>query len=102
MTEQVKIGTYTGDGSAQNISLGWIPDHVEVWNATDGDAGWTWFNGMADGTAIAHASGPVTLASNGITTYAGAEGGATEGFTIGTGLSESGDTFYYRATRNAG
>lgn len=33
----VKHGVVVGNGAALNISLGWIPDSVELYNATDGD-----------------------------------------------------------------
>ncbi len=32
-----KTGFLVGDGAAQNVELGWIPDRVEVINVTDGD-----------------------------------------------------------------
>jgi hypothetical protein len=40
MTAQVKVGYVNGTGSAINVSLGWIPDHVKVINLTDGDDYW--------------------------------------------------------------
>lgn len=35
--EMVRTGEEVGTGAALNIELGWIPDRVEVYNATDGD-----------------------------------------------------------------
>jgi hypothetical protein len=35
--ETFKSGATVGNGAAINIELGWIPDYVEVYNATDGD-----------------------------------------------------------------
>ena len=32
-----KSGYIHGTGSALNVSLGWVPNMVEIWNATDGD-----------------------------------------------------------------
>lgn len=32
-----KSGEEVGNGAAINVELGWIPDRVEVYNATDGD-----------------------------------------------------------------
>ena len=96
----IKVGSYTGDTAAQNISVGFIPDYVKVWNATDGDTSWEWFNGMGAGDAlksIIHADTQFSLlTSNGIDTYAGSAT-AAEGFTIGTDMSESAEVFRYIA-----
>lgn len=35
--ESFKSGFAVGNGAAINVELGWIPDRVEVYNATDGD-----------------------------------------------------------------
>lgn len=35
--EQVKTGRVMGTGAAINVSLGWVPDRVEIINLTDGD-----------------------------------------------------------------
>jgi len=35
--ESFKSGEVVGNGAAINVELGWIPDRVEVYNATDGD-----------------------------------------------------------------
>lgn len=35
--ETIRTGILVGTGAAINVELGWIPDFVEVWNATDGD-----------------------------------------------------------------
>lgn len=35
--ESFKSGEAVGNGAAINVELGWIPDRVEVYNATDGD-----------------------------------------------------------------
>jgi hypothetical protein len=37
MTAQFKSGVTVGNGAAINIELGWVPDVVQVYNATDGD-----------------------------------------------------------------
>lgn len=101
---RVKVGNYTGTGAAINIPLGWTPDYIHVWNATDGDASWDWFNGLGSGDVLAtanHASTQQSLVtSNGIDLYAGsaAPGSeAAEGFTVGTALSESTKVFRYIA-----
>lgn len=33
----IDAGVEVGNGAAINVSLGWIPDHVRLFNATDGD-----------------------------------------------------------------
>lgn len=35
--EIFRTGEVVGNGAAINIELGWVPDRVEVYNATDGD-----------------------------------------------------------------
>jgi hypothetical protein len=37
MKGMVKMGYLVGNGAAQNVELGWIPDLVIITNATDGD-----------------------------------------------------------------
>lgn len=37
MQGKIAEGWLVGDGAAQNVSLGWYPTRVEVWNMTDGD-----------------------------------------------------------------
>lgn len=95
---RVVHGTYTGDGAAQNISLGFKPTKVVVENVTDGDECWSWYYGMTAAHALKIASdGTKTrITSNGISQYAGSTSAAA-GFTIGTALSESGKTFAYEA-----
>lgn len=104
MAAEVKIGSYTGTGAAINIELGFIPDHLEIYNATDGDASWRWFAGMAAGNALAlanHASAQQSLiTSNGVTAYAPANYAGKQGFTVGSAISESAKVFRYVATRN--
>lgn len=100
MPANIAIGTYTGDGSAQTIQLGFVPQWVEIVNDTDQDAFWVWSENMADGTA-ANVSTGATLAANGVTPYSGVAAGNSKGFTIGSGLSESGKSFTYKAVRAA-
>lgn len=113
MAAEIKVGTYEGTGAAINIELGFIPDHVRIVNTEDGDAAWEWFKGMTDGHAVAYAAivdngttgnaaiAPIT--SNGVSELAGDRiTPRRPGFTVGTAISESGKTFRYTATRNAG
>ncbi|SKB32392.1 hypothetical protein [Sphingopyxis flava] len=103
MANGFKAGSYTGTGAAITIELGWVPDFVIVWNATDGDARWEWFNGMgaADALAIAnHDSTQLSLiTSNGIDAFTGTAGDKSAGFTVGSALSESAKVFRYAAFR---
>lgn len=99
MAEQVRIGTVTGTGAAITVSLGWIPDYVKVVNVTDGDITDEWFTGMTASTAISTAAAVAPRSSNGISTFAGSSA-AAPGFTLGTGISESGKTLSYIAIRN--
>lgn len=102
MAQSIKVGTYEGTGAAINIELGWIPDHVRILNSEDGDAGWNWFAGMADGTAIAEGAALAALGSNGVTPLAGDRlTPLRAGFTVGTSLSEIGKTHYYVAMRSS-
>jgi hypothetical protein len=107
MHAQFKAGTYTGNTAAQNISLGWVPDYVVIWNATDGDEKWEWFSGMASPSALKSANHDTAqhslITSNSISSYAGSSTPGSEvapGFTIGTALSESAKVFRYAAYRN--
>lgn len=97
---RVAVGTYTGNTAAQNISLGFTPTYVKVWNATDGDTSWEWFSGLGAGDAlksINHADTQFSLlTSNGIDAYAGSSS-ASKGFTVGTDLAENAKVFRYIA-----
>lgn len=105
-----KIGSYTGTGAAITNSIGFVPDHIIIYNATDGDERWEWFAGMADASALWSRSvtdnattGNASMSlitTNGVSAYNGSLS-AAKGFTIGTALSENGKTFRFKATRNA-
>lgn len=96
----VKIGTYTGTGAAINVSLGFTPGYILIWNVTDGDSSWEWFNGLGAADALQSVNNASTqfslITSNGIDLYAGSST-AAEGFTVGTSLSESTKVFRYLA-----
>lgn len=99
MAGEIKTGTYEGTGAAINIELGFVPDYIRILNVEDGDAGWTWFKGMANGTAVGEGTALSSVASNGVSEYAGTLS-TRKGFTVGTAISESGKTFRYVAMRN--
>lgn len=105
MVGQIKVDSYTGNGAAQNISIGFVPDFILLLNATDGDVAGMWFNGMAAGTSVdfataAQSTATIANAADGITAFAGTRGGAGAGFTVGTDYSESGKVFRYVAIAN--
>jgi len=101
MSAEVRIGLYVGTGAAITVDLGFIPDYVLVENATDGDANWKWFSGMADASALQQiAAGTKTLiVANGITPDLGSVTSPL-GITFGSALSEATKTFRYVAMRN--
>lgn len=96
MATSIKAGSYTGTGAVINVSVGFEPDFVLLFNATDGDVAAIWFNGMAAGTAGDIAAAVATNAADGITLYTGSTT-AAPGFTVGTDYSESAKVFYYIA-----
>lgn len=104
MAENVVIGSYTGNGAAINIELGFIPEYVLIENATDGDANWKWFAGMAAGSALQQvAAGAKSLiTANGVSPLPGDRTTPRrEGFTVGTVLSETGKVHRYLAMRSS-
>jgi hypothetical protein len=101
MKPNLIIGTYTGNGAAQNIELGFVPDWVRIVNVTDGTNETEWFNGMAaaSGIATVAAAGPVLDASNQVTAFAGSTS-AKAGFTAGTDISVNAKVYRFVAARN--
>ncbi len=97
MKGQTKIGTYTGNGAVQNISIGFVPDFLFIVNATDGDIVHMWFAGMPAGSSVDIGAAVVANPDNAITAYAGTRGGVGEGFTVGTDASETGKVYRYFA-----
>ena len=110
----VIVGSVAGTGAALNVSLGFVPSYVKVFNPNDAGSlfpSMEWFNGMAtasgfkslksvDSGATGNASSNY-VTTNGITAYAGVSGGAGAGFTIGadTDLNVSAETVFYIAIR---
>lgn len=81
--------TYTGTGAAVSVTLGFKPQFVMIWNVTDGDDLWFHIQGMTDATSI-KINTAVAAGTNGVTL-------SSTGFSVGTDISESGDTFRYLA-----
>lgn len=109
MNPNIRTGTFTGNGAAQHIVLGFVPDYVRVINITDGTHAFEWFKGMAAGNAFQNANhGTVqnsVITSNGITAYPGQqqtspETGQGAGFTVGTAISVNAKVYRYVAIRN--
>lgn len=101
MIQNTITGTVTGNGAAQNISIGFIPDSVVIANVTDGTVIDFWWEGMTAATSIQVDMAAATRAApNGISTYAGSDT-AAPGFTIGAGISANGKVLRYTATRRS-
>ena len=103
----IAIGKWTGNGSAKNVSIGFVPDYVRVINATDGDIAYEWFRGMGADDAFQgtnHADTQFSIiTSNGISTYAGSDtvgSEASPGFAVGATFNEADKVFRFVAMRN--
>jgi hypothetical protein len=101
MKGQFATGTQDGTGAAIDISCGFTPMRVTVFNVETGLSMLTWTDTMAaDKGVLQDTAGVLSyLASGGITLYAGVEAGATEGFTIGTeaDINTSGEALHWCA-----
>jgi len=94
--ESFKSGETVGNGAAINVELGWIPDRVEVYNATDGDIVTVGFpnrmvipfsgggtNEIAAGDTITGATSGATAIIEEVLLYSGSwAGGDAAGFFI--------------------
>ena len=100
---EVKVGSYTGTAATIQISLGFVPTYVRIWNETDGNESWEWFDGMPAGSALYsknHASEQFAkILANGVSEFAGTEAGVAKGFAVGTAISADAKTFRYLALR---
>lgn len=92
-------GTHTGDGNAKNVSIGFKPKKVMVYNITDGIS-WEWTDTMAAAKGVKVTNDGTTTyeASNGISHYAGSTT-ASEGFTLGTGVNLNAKELHWTAQR---
>lgn len=100
MQQQNVIGTLTGAGAIVNVSIGFVPDEVEVWNITDGTVMYKWFQGMTTQTAIKIDTAAATVAApDGIAEYAGSTT-AGAGFTLSALIAANAKVLRYRASRN--
>lgn len=98
--QEVKIGTYTGTGSVVSVITGFPPDYIEAHN---GSEIWRWQTGMSSGTGlgIRGATGSlVRIESKGYVQLTDAMRPSGQGFRGHSSVSQSGNTYYYRAQRN--
>lgn len=110
---QIAVGSSAGTGAAINVSIGFSPRYVKVYNNNDAGALFStveWWEGMAAASAFKTKSiadnGATALKSSekitagGISQYAGSTT-ASAGFTIGADadINASGETVYYIAVR---
>lgn len=104
MLSNIVFGTQDGTGASIDITLGFIPSKVEVFNTEASDfASLTWFSTLPDAYALKRVTSTWSkITSLGITPL-GAEAGATKlGFRIGadTDVNVSGETIHWAAYRN--
>jgi len=112
--QDVVTGTVEGTGSAINISLGFIPNYVKVYNYDDAGAlapTVEWWGGMSDGHGVKTLSikddgstsnySSQKITSGGISEYSGATTASSKGFSIGTDsdINVTDETLYYMAVR---
>ena len=98
--QEVKIGTYTGTGSVVSIITGFPPDHFEAFNASEI---WRWQTPMSSGAAlgIRGATGSlVRIESKGYVLLTDAMNPTGKGIRGHSSVSQSGNTYYYKASRN--
>lgn len=100
MATIVKVGSYTGNGAAQTLAVGFVPDYVRIVNIT-APAVDEWFSGMTAGTSVTTTgTAAARAAPNGITASAGVSGLVGQGFTVGAGLSTNASVYRYIAIQN--
>jgi hypothetical protein len=103
MKGMMKVGTYTGTGAAINVQLGFRPDHIEIWNITDGNQHFVWTKGMAQPSAfqtVNHDTAQQSvITSNSISLYDGTAAGNRAGFSVGTAVSTNEKVYRYLALR---
>lgn len=109
-----KTGSVEGTGAAINVSLGFVPDHVKIFNIDDAGSLWPtleWTSDMPDAAGFKTLSiaddgttsnkSSEKLTSKGISEYAG-DSDNSEGFTIGddADVNVSDETIFYIAVRD--
>lgn len=100
---QFAAGSVEGTGAAINVQLGFIPVYVKCYNHDDaGSAAPSveWWTGMGAGHGLKNTTDTqAKITTGGISEYAGADGTASKGFTIGTdsALNAAAETIFYVA-----
>ena len=99
--QNIRKGTVTGTGAAINVSLGFYPDKVELYNVTDAKKGsLVWLSTMANASGFKNLNDAyqAQITTNGISPYAGSNTAAV-GFTIGadTDLNGASDVIHWIA-----
>lgn len=102
-SSSIRHGKYTGAGAALNVSLGFVPRRVDIFNVTDGTVVATGLldpDGGADKTIYTSGTaGPVSGSGNtGVTSYKGSEI-AGAGFSVGSSLATNAKEFRWTAYR---
>lgn len=98
--QEVKIGTYVGTGSVVSVITGFPPDFIEAFNASEIAR---WQNGMSSGAALVQrgATGSLLrIEAKGFVVLTDAMNPTGKGFRGHSSVSQSGNTYYYRAMRN--
>lgn len=100
MATITKVGTYTGTGAAVNVSVGFVPDFVQIVNIT-APAVDEWFSGMTAGTSVTiTGAAAIRAAPGGVTAFLGTAATAGQGFTVGAALSTNASVYRYVAIQN--
>lgn len=98
--QEVKVGTYTGTGAAVSVMVGFQPDFIEAMNKSEL---WKWQTPLSSGAAIGFrgATGSMLcIESKGFAVLVAADKPSAQGFRAHSSVSQSGNTYYYRAMRN--
>lgn len=108
MADQFQNGRVVATGAAVNVSIGYVPDYVKVFNLTDGNVAFEWTSDMTAGNAFrsqnvvdnaATGNGSFNLiTANGISAFTGSAN-AAPGFTLGTAIALAGKTLAWIAMR---
>lgn len=98
----VATGSVEGTGAAINVSIGFVPRYVKIYNYDDdGSAApsMEWFSGMTDAHGLKNTTDTQEkVTTGGISEYDGSSSAST-GFSIGTDsdLNADGETIFYVA-----
>lgn len=92
-------GTHAGNGAAKNVSIGWKPKKVTVYDVTN-NLTFVYTNTMTDANAVKTiADGTQSLVAADMVTPYGGSTTTTPGFTLGATLNANGATLHWVAER---